>query len=505
MLRILESSLRLLVADAGEVFVQTAAGFEPIAWSGLSQRPTYTIALGSGITGRAAAERRSVAVDDYARDAPASAGPAARATAARDALRSIAAVPLLDGDEVLGVLNLARRDVRPFTAEELQIAEALADQAAVALRIAALVQAERSASEAARAATRAKSEFLAGMSHELRTPLNAVLGFSQLLVEQLGATLTPQQQRYFRNISDAGEHLLELINEVLDLAKVEAGRIEVRPEVIDLAVLVESIVSSTREAARERGVTFDAPSAERVTIRVDASRVRQILYNLLSNAVKFTLPGGRVELRAGVDGRDLEISVTDTGIGIPREKHDRVFGTFERLHEGRLEAAGTGLGLALTKRLVELHGGRIGFTSTEGEGTRFHVRLPGVLVESVRGERLLVVEDAPGDAELIAASASASGLRSEIVATAAAARDAILRDPPTAVVLDLRLPDARGEELLEWIKTQDRTRRIPVVVVTVEDDEGRSRALGAEDHLTKPIDRERLGAWLERIAATVTS
>jgi CheY-like chemotaxis protein len=127
-----------------------------------------------------------------------------------------------------------------------------------------------------------------------------------------------------------------------------------------------------------------------------------------------------------------------------------------------------------------------------------------VLVEAVRGERLLIVEDAPGDAELIAASASASGLRSEIVATAAAARDAILRDPPTGVVLDLRLPDARGEELLEWIKAQERTRRIPVVVVTVEDDEGRLRPLGAEDHLTKPIDRERLGAWLERIAATVT-
>jgi len=350
-------------------------------------------------------------------------------------------------------------------------------------------------------ATQAKSEFLANMSHELRTPLNAILGFSDLLGEQLDAQLSVGQRRYLRNVRESGEHLLELINDVLDLSKVEAGRLELRAEVVRIAPLLEPVVASARASADAAGLTFVALAPDDGTVRVDPARLRQVLYNLLSNAVKFT-PRGSVRLVVRFEGADLVIEVTDTGLGIPASERHRVFGTFERFHEGRVEATGTGLGLALTKRLVELHRGSIGFESEEGRGTTFRLVLPEARVEPVHGDRVLVVEDVEADADLIVALATEVGLQCEVVTTARAAIDAAGEDPPRGVVLDLRLPDERGERVLEALKADPRTRGIPVIVVTVEDDEGRSRPLGADDHLTKPIDRQRLAAWLRQLRPT---
>ena len=344
-------------------------------------------------------------------------------------------------------------------------------------------------------ATQAKSEFLANMSHELRTPLNAILGFSDLLTEQLDAQLSTAQKRFLRNVRESGEHLLELINDVLDLSKVEAGRLELRAEVVRIAPLLEPVVASARASAGAAGLAFEAVVPDDGVVRVDPLRLRQVLDNLLSNAVKFT-PRGSVRLVVRFEGAGLVVEVTDTGLGIPASERHRVFGTFERLHEGRVEATGTGLGLALTKRLVELHRGSISFESEEGRGTTFRLVLPETRVEPVHGDRVLVVEDVEADADLIVALAAEAGLQCEVVTTTRAAIDAAREDPPRAVVLDLRLPDERGERVLEALKAEPRTRGIPVIVVTVEDDEGRSRPLGADDHLTKPVDRQRLASWL---------
>jgi CheY-like chemotaxis protein/anti-sigma regulatory factor (Ser/Thr protein kinase) len=277
---------------------------------------------------------------------------------------------------------------------------------------------------------------------------------------------------------------------------------ELHPELTTLDELAGPVLAATLEAAQRANVRCDVEAGGDRAVYVDVSRTRQILYNLASNAVKFTPPGGRLGLRQWLDGNDLRVEVTDTGIGIPADRQGRVFGEFERLNEDRSGANGTGLGLALTKRLVALHGGTIDFESAEGKGSTFRVCLPNVAAARPTSGRLLVVEDERGDAELILALASEHGLRSEVVPSATAAVAAIRREPPLAVILDLRLPDARGETVLSAL-AELRERRVPVVVVTVEDDDGHSVRLGADMHLTKPIDRARLARWLARLPAAV--
>jgi signal transduction histidine kinase/ActR/RegA family two-component response regulator len=360
-----------------------------------------------------------------------------------------------------------------------------------------LVTADRLRTEADQA-NRSKSEFLASMSHELRTPLNAILGFSDLLLEEL--RLKDPELRYLQNIKNAGTHLLELINDVLDLSRVEAGKLELRPEVVSLATLLEPISASTATAAQAKGITFTIEGEQSTILFLDPTRVRQVLYNLLSNAVKFTPSGGTVLLRTEVEGDELRLEVTDNGIGIPPEQQGLVFGMFERLHEGRATAPGTGLGLALTKRLVELHGGSITFESQPNVGTTFQVRLPHVRTEPVTGERVLVVEDVRHDAELIVALAAKVELQVEVVRSLAEARAAFARNRPLGIVVDLRLPDGRGDEFVRELRANAADRPLPIIVATVETEQDGALTLGVDDYLTKPIDRSRLERWLRAVA-----
>jgi signal transduction histidine kinase/ActR/RegA family two-component response regulator len=398
----------------------------------------------------------------------------------------------------MGVLAVVGRRAPLFASDDLDLVQVLADQAAIVLDGARLYGDLALANRELTEATRVKSEFLANMSHELRTPLNAILGFSGLLTEQIGPSLTARQQRFLGNIGEAGQHLLELINDVLDLSKVEAGKLELRPEIIALDVLLDPVIAAGRTSAQAKGVAFDVKSYSGEGLLLDPTRVRQILFNLVSNAVKFTPPAGSVVLRTTLEGADLLLSVADTGIGIPAESRDRVFAVFERLHEGRVETEGTGLGLALTKRLVEQMGGSIGFESEDGRGTTFRVRLPDVRTVPVAGERILVVEDERHDADLIVAVAASLDLRAEVVRSLAATSLALARSRPLAIVLDLRLPDGRGEDVLRRLRQDPTNATVPVIVVTVEAEPSALLALGADDYLTKPIDRGRLERWLLR-------
>jgi PAS domain S-box-containing protein len=226
-------------------------------------------------------------------------------------------------------------------------------------------------------ANRHKSEFLAAMSHELRTPLHTVIGFSELLAEELKGPLNDDQKRFVRHIHKDSQHLLALINDILDLSKIESGKLQLHPEALDLGDAIDDAISSIRQAGAEKSIEISSGVKGPLVIAGDRLRVRQILYNLLSNAVKFTPKGGKVRVEAERVGEAAQVSVSDNGIGIPREEHESIFDTFHQVRSANAaKQEGTGLGLPITKRLVEEHGGHITVESEPGRGSRFTFTLP---------------------------------------------------------------------------------------------------------------------------------
>jgi signal transduction histidine kinase len=226
-------------------------------------------------------------------------------------------------------------------------------------------------------ASQHKSEFLANMSHELRTPLNAVLGFSEVLLDRMFGEVNDKQDEYLQDIRESGSHLLSLINDILDLSKVEAGRLELELTDFDLPAAIEQALMLVRERAARRGITIDQAIDERLgDIRADERKVKQVLLNLLSNAIKFTPDGGRIEVRGAPVDRVVEVSVSDTGIGIAPEDQEAVFEEFRQVGTVSRKIEGTGLGLALVRRFIALHGGRIWVNSALGVGSTFTFTLP---------------------------------------------------------------------------------------------------------------------------------
>jgi signal transduction histidine kinase len=293
-------------------------------------------------------------------------------------IRAQVSVPMLRDGETIGVIAVTRPEPGPFTDKQIALLKTFADQAVIAIENIRLFHEIQQKTRELEAANRHKDEFLASMSHELRTPLNAVIGFSEVLLERMFGELNAKQEEYLNDILASGRHLLSLINDILDLAKIEAGRMELELDDFELAPAIDNAVVLVRERATRKGLVLETALARDLgTIRADQRKVKQVLLNLLSNAVKFTPEGGRVEVRAQrVDGH-VEVSVSDTGIGVAPEDQEAVFEEFRqvgtdyaRKHEG------TGLGLTLSRRFVELHGGHITLKSRLGEGSTFTFTLP---------------------------------------------------------------------------------------------------------------------------------
>ncbi len=290
--------------------------------------------------------------------------------------RTVLGVPMLREGRVIGAMVLSRYQVRPFSDREIELVQTFADQAAIAIENVRLFNEIDEKGRQIEAASRNKSEFLANMSHELRTPLNAIIGFSELLIERMFGELTARQEEYVRDILSSGKHQLAVINDVLDLSKVEAGRLDLERSTFSVSQTVSDAVAFVRARATQRHITLaEQFAAELGEVDADQRKVKQILVNLLSNAVKFTPDGGRVGVTATRRDGEVTIAVSDTGAGIAADELGLIFREFGQTASARGHE-GTGLGLALAKRLVELHGGRIWVESDPGQGSTFIFTLP---------------------------------------------------------------------------------------------------------------------------------
>jgi len=292
--------------------------------------------------------------------------------------RTTLGVPLLRGDEMLGAMVLVREAVRPFSEREIDLVKTFADQAVIAISNVQLFREIQQKSAELAAASRHKSEFLANMSHELRTPLNAIIGFSDVLEQRMFGELNERQADYTHDILTSGRHLLDLINEILDLSKVEAGRMELEPSEFALDETIRGTLAFVRERAVRQGIALGADIPTNLgTVVADERKVRQVLLNLLSNAVKFTPDGGTISVQVRRGDSEVQVSVRDTGIGIASEDQAKVFDEFQQVGKASDRSReGTGLGLTLAKRFVELHGGRIWIESEVGKGTTFIFAIP---------------------------------------------------------------------------------------------------------------------------------
>ncbi|HSF32962.1 MAG TPA: response regulator [Candidatus Tectomicrobia bacterium] len=368
------------------------------------------------------------------------------------------------------------------------------------------------------AANRHKSEFLASMSHELRTPLNAIIGFSEVLLERLFGELTEKQEEYLRDILESGRHLLSLINDILDLSKVEAGRMELELGRFSLPEALENGLTMVRERANRHGIALSLEVDPGLgVIEADERKLKQVVFNLLSNAVKFTPDAGQVGITAELHGDEVRITVWDTGIGIAVEDQARVFEEFQQVaSRGGQGLEGTGLGLALARRFVELHGGRLTVESALGHGSRFTCTLPlriTATVEDLTQETkttdvgaardapvVLVVEDDPQAAELLRLYLEGAGCRAEVAWDGEDGFVKARQLQPALITLDLLLPKIDGWDLLVRLKGEQATRGIPVVIVSIMEQRGKGFALGAADYLVKPVSREELVDALQRVS-----
>ncbi|MDH3914841.1 MAG: response regulator, partial [Chromatiales bacterium] len=382
----------------------------------------------------------------------------------------------------------------------------------------------------AQAASRAKSEFLANMSHELRTPMNAIIGYSEMLTEEAEDLELDSFIADLKKIHGAGSHLLSLINDVLNISKIESGKMEVYLETFAVEAMIEEIAATVQTLVRQRGNHLEIQGLEDAgAMESDLTKVRQTLFNLISNAAKFTENGSvtlKVERQSDDEGHDwLVFAVTDTGIGIPPDKIDELFEEFTQADVSTTrEYGGTGLGLAITRRFCELLGGSISCHSQPGQGSTFTVRLPAAAPDKVRmdsgekqtvdatgplvgdlGEapsgRVLVIDDDPAVRDLLARNLIRDGYEVLLAEDGARGLDLARNNELVAITLDVMMSGMDGWSVLRALKADEHTRNVPVIMVTIVEDKSLGYTLGAADYLTKPVDRKTLIGAIHRLQA----
>ena len=371
------SSISIFLVQGDQIIFSTTSSPRDMSETRTQLNSMYPRPLDtSSSVGRAIIDRSMVHIPDLSTSTflP----PTTAAIAASTALRGVMYVPMVRDDVGTGCIVVGRDQAGAFSEKQIDLVKTFADQAVIAIENVRLFREIQDKSRQLEIADKHKSEFLASMSHELRTPLNAIIGFSEVLLERMFGELNDKQDDYLKDIHSSGQHLLSLINDILDLAKVEAGRMELNLARFPLAAAIDNALTLIRERAQRHGIALSAEIDPQLgEMNADERKLKQILLNLLSNAVKFTPQGGRIKVSARQIADQVEIAVSDTGVGIAAEDHTKVFEEFKQVgNDYTRKAEGTGLGLALTRKMIELHGGNIRLESEPGQGSTFLFTLP---------------------------------------------------------------------------------------------------------------------------------
>jgi two-component system, NtrC family, sensor kinase len=525
---LVESAVRLCDADKGTITRQIDGVFYRAESCGFSAefmdrvRAMPVEPERGSVSGRALLEGRSVHVVDVRADPEFTFAEARQLGGVRTAL----GVPMLREGVPIGVMALARSEVRPFTEKQIELVSTFADQAAIAIENVRLFEEIQDKSRQLEEASKHKSQFLASMSHELRTPLNAIIGVTEMLLEDARDFKREDELEPLDRVLRAARHLLALINDILDLSKIEAGRMELHLESFPLVPAIEDVAKTVEPMAAKNAnrMVIDC-SPDLGTIHADQTRFRQALLNLASNANKFT-ENGTVTIAARAqqsDGRDwITIAVTDTGIGMTDEQMGRLFQEFSQADTSTSRKyGGTGLGLAISRHFCRLMGGDVTAESKLGEGSTFTIRLPRIvqstetlspqdqsearaepvhpIAEEAEEPLILVVDDDATVRELVVRHLERAGF-AVVAARGGHEGLRLVRElRPAAVTLDIMMPDLDGWTVLAAIKGDPALAAIPVVLMSIVDQKNRGYALGAADYLVKPVDRAKLVATLRTI------